>query len=57
MIGRDSYESVTYLVKALELPFTPEFYLEERNELLEECIPFAQPKPGGRELIGMLSEL
>ena len=57
MIGRDSYESATYLVNALDLPFTPEYYLEERNELLNERFPFAQPKPGARELIAMLSEL
>jgi len=57
MIGRDSYESATYLVKALDLPFTPEHYLEERNDLLDERFAFAQPKPGARELTAMLSEL
>ena len=57
MIGRDAYESATYLVKALDLPFTPEHYLEERNDLLDERFAFAQPKPGARELIAMLSEL
>ncbi|PWQ98001.1 HAD-IA family hydrolase [Leucothrix arctica] len=57
MIGRDSYDAATYLVKALDLPFTPEHYLEERNDLLNERFAFAQPKPGARELIAVLSEL
>ncbi len=57
MIGRDSYESATYLVKALDLPFTPDDYLEERNDLLNERFSFAQAKPGARELVAMLSEL
>lgn len=57
MIGRDALESATYLVQALDLPFTPEFYLEERNELLDERFAFAKAKPGARELIEQLSEL
>ncbi|RVU81716.1 HAD family hydrolase [Leucothrix sargassi] len=57
MIGRDAYESATYLVNALDLPFTPDDYLKERTALLDERFAFAQPKPGARELIAMLSEL
>ncbi|PWQ97180.1 HAD-IA family hydrolase [Leucothrix pacifica] len=57
MIGRDSLDAATYLVKALELPFTPEFYLEERNELLNERFAFAQPKPGAPELIRKLADM
>lgn len=57
MIGRDSFEAATYLVKALDLPFTPEFYLEERNSLLDERFAFAKPKPGARELIEKLAEM
>ena len=56
MIGRDSYDAASYLVKALELPFEPEFYLEERNALLDERFPFAKPKVGAPELIKALSE-
>lgn len=56
MIGRDSYDAASYLVKALELPFEPEFYLEERNALLDERFPFAQAKTGAPELIKSLSE-
>ena len=57
MIGRDSLDAATYLVKALDLPFTPEFYLEERNDLLDERFAFAQPKPGARELIEKLTNM
>lgn len=56
MIGRDSYDAASYLVKALELPFEPEFYLEERNALLDERFPFAKAKAGAPELIQSLSE-
>ncbi|MGB1310007.1 MAG: HAD-IA family hydrolase [Leucothrix sp.] len=56
MIGRDSYDAASYLVKALALPFEPEFYLEERNALLDERFPLAQPKQGAPELIKTLSE-
>ncbi len=56
MIGRDSYDAASYLVKALELPFEPEFYLEERNALLDERFPFAKPKAGAPELIKALFE-
>ena len=56
MIGRDSYDAASYLVKALDLPFEPEFYLEERNALLDERFPFAKPKAGAPELIKQLSE-
>jgi len=56
MIGRDSFEAATYLVKALELPFTPEYYLEERNALLDERFAFAKEKPGARALVAKLKE-
>lgn len=56
MIGRDSYDAACYLVKVLELPFKPEFYLEERNALLDERFPFAEPKAGAPELIQSLSD-
>jgi pseudouridine-5'-monophosphatase len=56
MIGRDSYDAASYLVKALDLPFEPEFYLEERNALLDERFPFAKPKAGAPELIKSLFE-
>ncbi|MCL4164398.1 UNVERIFIED_CONTAM: hypothetical protein GTU68_065931 [Idotea baltica] len=55
MIGRDSRDSAAYLVKALDLPFTAEYYLEERNDLLDERFAFAKPLPGARELIETLS--
>lgn len=56
MIGRDSYDAASYLVKALHLPFTPDFYLEERNALLDERFPLAKPKAGAPELIKKLSQ-
>ncbi|PID46028.1 MAG: HAD family hydrolase [Proteobacteria bacterium] len=57
MIGRDSLDAARYLVDALDLPFTPEFYLEERNDLLDERFAFAKAKSGARELIQTLSEM
>ena len=56
MIGRDSYDAASYLVKALDLPFEPEFYLEERNALLDERFPHSKPKAGAPLLIQTLSE-
>ncbi len=41
MIGRPSLESARYLVDALQLPITPEEYLERRRRRLEKLFPTA----------------
>ena len=51
MIGRPAIESATYLVETLELPFSPEEYLEQRSVKLLEFMPTCKPLPGARELI------
>ena len=51
MIGLPAKESSRYLVEALDLPITPEQYLEEREQLLAELFPNAEAKPGAVELV------
>jgi pseudouridine 5'-phosphatase len=46
MVGRPAIESARYLVAALELPFTPEEYLVEREAELAALMPEAEPMPG-----------
>ncbi len=41
MIGRPAIDSARYLVDALELPMTPEAYLDERAQELERLFPEA----------------
>ena len=48
MIGRPSLESARYLVAALELPITPERYLDERARRLDELFK-ASPAMRGAE--------
>ncbi|MDX1605871.1 MAG: HAD-IA family hydrolase [Candidatus Competibacterales bacterium] len=50
MIGRPALESARYLVQTLDLPLAPEQYLEERERLLRERFPAAEPLPGALEL-------
>ena len=56
MIGRDARDSANYLVTALDLPFTADDYLLERNALLEERFASSEPKPGARALVERLSQ-
>lgn len=56
MIGRPSIESARFLVKTLELPITPEQYLEEREVVFQTRMPQAEPMPGAVELVRALSE-
>lgn len=51
MIGRPALESAQYLVETLALPITPEQYLEERETLLLERFPRAEPLPGAERLV------
>lgn len=50
MIGRPALESARFLVETLALPITAEQYLEERERLLAESFPAAQPLPGAEPL-------
>jgi pseudouridine-5'-monophosphatase len=50
LIGRPAIESARKLVELLELPITPEEYLRERKELLNDRFPDATPMPGAVEL-------
>lgn len=51
MIGRDSREGARYLIDALELPITPEEYLQRRTPLLEGMFPEVDPKPGAPDFV------
>lgn len=51
MIGRPALESARYLVAALDLPLTPEQYLDERERLLRERFPSARAMPGAERLV------
>jgi pseudouridine 5'-phosphatase len=50
MVGRPAIESARYLVEALELPFSPEEYLSEREAELAALMPAAEPMPGAAAL-------
>ena len=50
MVGRAAIESARYLIKALDVPMTPEEFLQERGLLLEQLVPNSQPMRGAREL-------
>lgn len=50
MMGREASQAARTFVEALELPLTPEAYLEERRALLEAWFPGARPMPGARRL-------
>ncbi len=49
MIGRPSRDSARYLVETLDLPITPEEYLQRRRDRLEELFPTSLPKPGAED--------
>jgi pseudouridine-5'-monophosphatase len=50
MIGRAALDSARYLVEALDLPITPQEYLQQREALLHEQFPKAEPLPGAKRL-------
>lgn len=50
MIGKKSSDSARILVNALDLPITPQEYLEARESMLAELFPNAQPMPGAVRL-------
>jgi pseudouridine-5'-monophosphatase len=50
MIGKKAADSARILVDALQLPFSPEDYLRERESMLAALFPKAQAMPGARRL-------
>ncbi|MBM4245638.1 MAG: HAD-IA family hydrolase [Deltaproteobacteria bacterium] len=55
MVGRPALESARYLVATLALPITAEDYLREREGMLEELMPTAEPMPGAVALTRALA--
>lgn len=51
MIGRGSRETSEYLVRALELPISADDYLDERDVLLRQAFPAAEPLRGAERLV------
>ena len=56
MIGRAEIESSRYLVETLELPMTPEEYLEERNDKLRAGFASCGAMPGAEKLVRHLHQ-
>jgi len=54
MIGRPSIDSARFLVETLELPISPEAYLEERERFFETRMPRAAAKEGAVDLVSAL---
>src|SRR6185436_1215305 len=50
MIGKRAIDSARILVDALKLPIRPEEYLRERESMLAELFPTAEPMPGAVRL-------
>lgn len=55
MIGRPALDSARYLVETLDLPMTPQAYLDERAAVLEALMPTADPMPGAEALTAALA--
>ncbi len=51
MIGRPAIDSSRHLVETLNIPMSPEEYLQEREGLLREYLPDCKPMPGAERLI------
>lgn len=54
MMGRSPYEAARYLVDVLQLPISAKSYLKEREVILRELSPGAEPMPGAVELVQSL---
>ncbi len=50
MVGKKAIDSARILVDRLDLPITPEEYLEVRDDGLKRLFPSAQPLPGAERL-------
>ena len=55
MIGKKSMDAAYILVEALNLPTTPEEYLEECEAKLKDMFPMTQPLPGAVEITNHLN--
>ena len=53
-MGGDPLSGARFVVSALELPISPEHYLEEREALMRELCKTAPPKPGAVALVERL---
>lgn len=51
IIGRGANDLAKYVVQALELPITPEEFLQIREPLMRERFPKAQAMPGAEALV------
>lgn len=49
--GRNAMDTAEIIIKMLELPISPQDYLEQRKVLISELLPDAQPLPGVVRLI------
>ncbi len=56
ILGRKSHESATIIVDSLQLPITPDEYLDARNEMLFKLFPYSEPLPGVLRLVHHLAE-
>ena len=56
MIGKKAAESARILVETLELPITPGDYLRERESMLADLFPKAQPLAGALRLTAHLKQ-
>lgn len=54
MMGRSPYEAASYLVDVLQLPISAQTYLNEREVVLRELSPSAEPMPGAVDLVQSL---
>lgn len=55
MLGRPAVEAVSYLIRTLDLPITPDDFLLEREARLAVLFPASPPMPGARELVAALA--
>lgn len=54
-IGLGAYDLASYIVRSLELPISPEAFLELRTPLMNERFPFAAAMAGAEALVRHLS--
>ena len=50
IIGRPSYDAAKIIVESLDLPITPQDYLDSRKDVLIEKFKNAHPMPGAKEM-------
>jgi pseudouridine 5'-phosphatase len=55
-IGRPAEDTARIITRALDLPLTPEEWLETRKPLIEELFPRSEPMPGAVRLTRHLHE-